>query len=79
MACEIIQERRDVEVEVGDVGRGQPGEDGLTVAVRACVKRTMKQLDNDQPVEMLIEAYNVVPLSWCVGGVLVRLAPMALA
>lgn len=79
MACEIIQERGDVEVEVGDVGRGQPGEDGLAVAVRACVERTMKQLANDQPVEMLIEAYNVVPFSLCVGGVLVRLAPMALA
>jgi hypothetical protein len=39
----------------------------------------MKQLANDQPVEMLIEAYNVVPFSSCVGGVLVRLAPMALA
>jgi hypothetical protein len=79
MAREIIEEWGDVEVEAGDVGRGQPGEDGLTIAVRACVERTMKQLVNDQPAKMLIEAYNVVPFSLYVGGVLVMLAPMAFA
>jgi hypothetical protein len=39
----------------------------------------MKQLVNDQPAKMLIEAYNVVPFSLYVGGVLVMLAPMAFA